>query len=294
VLRWQPPQVPESNRSDVIQADAYGPQCPQSPVSVGGIANPGTESSEDCLFLNVYAPKNAKNLPVLVWIHGGGYGLGNGQQDMTAIINANNKSFVAVSIQYRLGAFGFLSSDEVARNGIPNAGIRDQYFALQWVQSYISVFGGNSSMVTISGESAGGGSVMLQTMAYGGLIGESLFTNAIAASPYLPMQYGYKDWVPSQSYYAFASKAGCLNNTAYGSSSTTIFNCLIMQDTMVLQNASFNVSASGTYGTWGFLPVTDGIFIRDAPSKQLLQKRVNGKHLLVGVSPYVSKKNWQH
>lgn len=273
------------NRSDTIQANTFGSQCPQSLDSAEPNAtNPGVLASEDCLFLNIYAPENAENLPVLVWIHGGGYGAGNGQQDLSAIINANNQSFVGVSIQYRLGAFGFLAGDEVFRNGAVNAGILDQTFALQWVQSYITQFGGNASMVTISGESAGGGSVMLQTMAFGGSIGDTLFTNAIAASPYLPMQYGYKDWVPSQSYYAFAAEAGCLQTTAYGGSPTTIFECLIMQDTMVLQNASFNVSASGTYGTWGFLPVTDGVFIQDVPSQQLLQKRVNGKNMLVGVS----------
>lgn len=201
---------------------------------------------------------------------------------MSPIINANNNTFVAVAIQYRLGAFGFLSSDEVFRNGVVNAGIRDQTFALQWVQSYIGLFGGNASQVSISGESAGGGSVMLQTMAYGGTLGDELFTNAIAASPYLPMQYGYKDWVPSQSYYAFAAEAGCLQTTAYGSSPNTIFECLVAQNTTTLQNASFNVSESGTYGTWGFLPVTDGVFIQDLPSQQLLEKRVNGRNLLVG------------
>lgn len=123
---------------------------------------------------------------------------------------------------------------------------------------------------------------MLQAMAYGGTLGTSLFKNAIAASPYLPMQYGYKDWVPSQSYYAFAGLANCMPNTAYGSSARTIFECLVNQDTQTLQYASFNVSASGTFGTWGFLPVTDGVFIQDVPSQQLLEKKVNGENLLVG------------
>ena len=131
---------------------------------------------------------------------------------MSSIINANNKDFVGVAIQYRvsqqcasrlqsfhvnvsiqLGAFGFLSSDEVYRFGTTNAGIRDQTFALQWVQSYIGLFGGNASAVTVSGESAGGrnrswvlldlielmhptaGSVMLQALAFGGNLGTSLF-----------------------------------------------------------------------------------------------------------------------
>ena len=77
----------------------------------------------------------------------------------------------------QLGAFGFLSSDEVMRYGAVNAGLLDQTFALQWVQSYIGLFGGNASQVTISGESSGGGSVMLQSMAFGGYLGDSLFSN---------------------------------------------------------------------------------------------------------------------
>ncbi len=106
---------------------------------------------------------------------------------------------------------------------------------------------------------------------------------AIAASPYLPMQYGYADFVPSQSYYAFAQAAGCFDDRAFGNASTTIFQCLVGKDTMILQNASSFVSASGTYGTWGFLPVTDGAFIQQLPSQQLLKKQVNGVRILSGV-----------
>lgn len=185
-LRWQAPQAPAINRSSVIQATAIPYQCPQSDNNVGNqsaaIADINTSGGqEDCLFLNVFAPENAENLPVLVWIHGGGYGTGNGDEDLSPIINSNNNGFVGVSIQYRLGAFGFLSSDEVNRFGVTNAGIRDQTFALQWVQSYISLFGGNASQVTIAGESAGGGSVMLQAMAFGGNLGTSLFSNVSLA-----------------------------------------------------------------------------------------------------------------
>jgi carboxylesterase type B len=123
-----------------------------------------TPSSEDCLFLNVQAPANASNLPVLVWIHGGGYGAGNGRQDFSTILGVNGNNFVTVAIQYRLGPFGFLASDELYRRGVVNAGLLDQVFALQWVQTYIREFGGDPGAVTISGESAGGGSVMLMDM----------------------------------------------------------------------------------------------------------------------------------
>lgn len=287
--RWQAPQAPEVNRSSPIDASEYGPTCPQS--GSGGSSPPPDYGDEDCLFLNVWAPSNAENLPVYVWIHGGGYGQGNNQVDMTPIISSNGDNFVAVAIQYRLGAFGFLSSDEVFRNGVANAGILDQTFALKWVQTYIHLFGGDSSQVTISGESAGGGSVMLQTMAYGGSLGNTLFENVHASSPYLPEQYGYADWIPTQSYFSFAYNAGCFNGTPYGFGTefSTIFNCLISQDTQTLQNASFTTSTNSNTGIWGFLPVTDGVFIQDLPSTQLNEKRVNGQRALIGVCIRIRK-----
>jgi carboxylesterase type B len=87
----------------VVTASAYGPQCPQSEFSIEPFGlNPGVIGDEDCLNLNVWAPTGAKKLPVLVYIHGGGYGAGNGQQDLTSIINTNGNSFVGVTIQYRV------------------------------------------------------------------------------------------------------------------------------------------------------------------------------------------------
>lgn len=102
-LRWRAPAAPDASQNGTTNATTYGPQCPQAPDAPtrGQLSS---SSSEDCLFLNVYAP-NAEaggKLPVLVWIHGGGYGAGNGRTDMSEIINANNNSFVAVAIQYRV------------------------------------------------------------------------------------------------------------------------------------------------------------------------------------------------
>jgi carboxylesterase type B len=129
------------------------------------------------LFLNVYAPSGANNLPVMVSIHGGGYGEGDGSQDMSGFINTNENTLIVVSIQYRLGAFGFASSPEIKSRGVLNAGLMDQVFALQWVQKNIAKFGGNPDRVTIAGESAGGGSAMLHAIAQGGSLGTMLFKN---------------------------------------------------------------------------------------------------------------------
>lgn len=130
---------------------------------------------------------------------------------------------------------------------------------------------------------------MLQTMAFGGILGDSLFNNAIAASPFLPQQYGYKDFVPSQSYYAFASAVGCFGPPALPQNnvSSSIFDCLVSKDTVTLQNASATISGSSRFGTWVFLPVTDGVFIQQLPSQQLLKKQVNGNSILVGVGHHL-------
>lgn len=85
--------------------------------------------------------------------------------------------------------FGFLSSAEVAENGVVNVAIHDMRFALQWVQKHIHLFGGDPTQVTIAGESAGGGAVMLLAMANGGTEGDLLFKGVIPGSPYLPSQW---------------------------------------------------------------------------------------------------------
>ncbi|KAK1828639.1 acetylcholinesterase [Podospora conica] len=273
-LRWKPPRFPAAEPGrPIIDASAFGPVCPQTFPAVPGL--PPQSGNEDCLFLNVYAPANARNLPVLVWIHGGGYGLGNANDDMTEIINANNNGMVVVSIQYRLGAFGFLSSDEVKDKGVVNAGILDQAFALAWIKLFICQFGGNPFAVTISGESAGAGSVMYHDLAVNGALGSLLFDKSIAASPYLPFHYNHDAAYPTNKYYAFSQAAGC-------PASGDVFACLVSKDTDTLQHANYVVTQASTYGTWAFYPVTDGAYIMGLPSKQLTAKRVNGKKLLVG------------
>jgi carboxylesterase type B len=146
------------------------------------------------------------------------------------------------------------------------------------------ISGGNPKQVTIAGQSSGAGSVMLQAMAFGGGLGELLFSNAIVASPYLPTQYDYNAFVPSQAYYALAEQAGCFLGTAFGDrvESSTIFECLVNSSSAVLMEANSIVSASGVYGTWAFTPVTDGSFIRQLPSQQLSRHRVNGARILSG------------
>ncbi|KAL2270619.1 hypothetical protein VTJ83DRAFT_2803 [Remersonia thermophila] len=273
-LRWQPPQVlPPELFPPTINAFDFGPVCPQAMPSLPYA--PHIPGNEDCLFLNVYAPAGAKKLPVLVYIHEGGYGFGDGRRDMTEIINANDKGFVAVTIQYRLGAFGWLSSNEVKKKGVVNAGILDQALALAWVKLHICQFGGDPSRVTISGESAGGGSVMYHGIALGGNIGNLLYKQGIAASPYLPSQYKYNDPDPTANYYAFSQAAGCPG-------SGNVFNCLVGKDTNALQLANHQVTQAAPFGYWAFGPVTDNSYILNRPVQQFATKKMNGDRLLVG------------
>jgi carboxylesterase type B len=187
----------------------------------------------------------------------------------------NNNGFVSVMIQYRIGAFGFLGGKDVEEDGVLNAGLLDQNFALKWVQSNIAKFGGDPSKVTIGGESSGGASVLYQAMAYGGKQKENLFNNVITASPWFPEQYCYDDDKIEKTYDAFAELAGC-------SQAKDTLACLRTQNTTALQTASQKVSEAGPWGTFAFLPVTDGSFIKDRPSKQLLSEAVKGKRVLSG------------
>ncbi|KAL7623533.1 hypothetical protein AAE478_007216 [Parahypoxylon ruwenzoriense] len=215
----------------------------------------------------------------LIKVDGGGYGQSNGAFDASSQIHTSGNAYIVVTIQYRLGAFGFLSSTEVAKSGVVNAGIHDMYFALQWVQEYIHLFGGDPEQVTIAGGSAGGGSVMLLGMANGGADNTSLFKGLIAASPYLPTQWEYNGTRPSEYYSRFADRVGCLINET--TSDRSIFECLVAADTNTLQNASDYVSTSGLHGQWAFIPVTDGELIRERPINQLLNGgRLNGLRLL--------------
>ncbi|KAH8797780.1 Alpha/Beta hydrolase protein [Flagelloscypha sp. PMI_526] len=146
-------------------------------------------TSEDCLFLDIFTPKQlfyqGYHAPVLFWIDGGGYTVGSKDAFFftpEGLYNVTQSEFVVVSINYRLGAFGFLAGSVVREEGILNTGLLDQRFALEWVKLHIEKFGGDPLKVTIMGESAGGGSVMHHIAAYGGSHGAP-FNLAILQSP---------------------------------------------------------------------------------------------------------------
>ncbi|TFK33991.1 Alpha/Beta hydrolase protein [Crucibulum laeve] len=165
-LRFRAPrQLNETGLTkQVTDARNWGPPCIQQPAVVG-------IGSEDCLTLDIWKPTNASEgtkLPVVVYIHGGGFFRGTPEGFPMYDWIAQNNRIVAVSITYRLGMLGFLGGPAVAADGDLNVGLLDQRAGLEWVQRHITKFGGDPANVTISGESAGGASVVMQVVAYGG------------------------------------------------------------------------------------------------------------------------------
>jgi len=178
--RWRHP-VQEEPWNGIRAADKFGEPCPQdlSPDNIYGL----TSCDEDCLYLNVWTPKDAKggSLPVMFWLHGGGYNAGSASQTLCNGANLAKRGVILVSANYRLGPLGFMVSQNLydAQGQAGNYGLFDAVAALKWVQDNIAQFGGDPDNVTIFGESAGGSIVtLLQTAPQG----EGLFNKAIAMS----------------------------------------------------------------------------------------------------------------
>jgi para-nitrobenzyl esterase len=208
--RWRPPAPPVA-WAGPRDATRTGHLCPQL---VGGRLNP--DSDEDCLNLNLWAPPDAHGLPVLVWIHGGGFYTGSGAYDLyDGARLATRAHAVVVTINYRLGALGFLGHRDIAREmgrpAAPSLGILDQRAALAWAQRNIAGFGGDPNNVTIFGESAGAWStcVHLVSPASRGLFARAIIQSGSCSEPL----YFTPEQAEAQGD-ALAAKVGCRGNDA--------------------------------------------------------------------------------
>jgi para-nitrobenzyl esterase len=208
-LRWRAPH-PAAHWTGVRDATAFGPNCPQ-PVSYFGVAS----TSEDCLYLNVYAPtappQGGHGHPVIVWIHGGGLSFGEGQDYNPTKLAADGA--VVVTINFRLGALGFLAHPALANRpggSSGDYGWMDQQAALRWVHRNIHAFGGNPKNVTIAGQSAGGLSVLAQVASPGarGLFERAIIQSGDFALKQTPLA------AAEAAGEAFATKVGCASQTA--------------------------------------------------------------------------------
>lgn len=270
-LRWRAP-APVVPWQGVRLADTTGSACPQR--------GPAPQN-EDCLFLNVWTPRSvAKPLPVMVWIHGGGFRLGTGNSSDGAPLAS--KGVVLVTLSYRLGVFGFLAhpalSAESGHRASGNQGLMDMVAALEWVRNNIAAFGGDPRRVTIFGESAGGGAVaalMLVPQAKG------LFHRAIAESPYVhgwdrPLATRARGWEP-------AENVGLELGKALGATGETALAAMRRATTVEIMK----VAEEGPLFRWSgtvWAPNVDGWIIPDDPIVMYNAGRVHDVPLIAGVN----------
>jgi para-nitrobenzyl esterase len=242
-LRWKPP-APAAAFTAVRSAAMPGPHCPQTASPFGM-----PSSTEDCLYLNVYTPTTSGPHPVMVWIHGGAfiYGLSN-DYDPTGLVA---QGVVVVTLNYRLGALGFLAHPALTTEGggaSGNYGIMDQQFALRWVQDNIAAFGGDKANVTIFGESAGGFSVQSQLVSTGAA---GLFHKAIVQSG------AYANGEGRQMTLAQSEAIGASLVTAAGCAAPCAVDAMRALGADALMMATLTVPELAS----GFIPTIDGKFL---------------------------------
>jgi para-nitrobenzyl esterase len=211
-LRWKKPEVAAA-WDDVRETFEVGSVCPQLASAFG---SPSTD--EDCLYLNIWAPRDKRDVPVLVWFHGGAFAFGSGGETYyNGQHLAETQDVVLVTVNYRLGVFGFLAYPGLAAEDgtyptSGNYGLEDQLAALQWVQRNIKAFGGNPERVTVFGESAGGISTCWQ---YTSSRTAGLFHAAIAESGLCSNNLFFATRSDAEATGArVANNAGCTGNDA--------------------------------------------------------------------------------
>ncbi len=264
-FRFKPPQPP-AHRTGTLEALQFGPSCPQ--VEILGSGGRSQSFSEDCLTLNIWRPQKSGTFPVMVWIHGGGYIVGAGNYEMYHGANlAAKHNVVVVSINYRLGALGFLALPELAQedpNGSTgNYGLFDQVAALEWVRDNIANFGGNPKNVTIFGESAGGGSVceLLVSPRAAGLFHRGIIeSGSCDFSQTLEEGYAYGR--------KFAASAGCTDEDARACLRTLPAEKLITRISMKLN----------------YLPTIDGYYLTDRSIDLIAQRKFNRVPVMIGTN----------
>lgn len=248
-LRWKEPQ-PVKRWQGKLEAKQFGPNGMQFAV-FGDMGFRSKGMSEDCLYLNVWTPSSAqKGLPVLVYFYGGGFVAGDGSEARYDGESMAAKGIVAVTVNYRLGVFGFMAHPELTK-GSPhqasgNYGLLDQAAALKWVQQNIAAFGGDPKKVTIAGESAGSVSVSAQMASplsrnlIAGAIGES--GSLLGTLPAVPLSEGEKTGVE------FARSVGA--------------NSLAQLRAMPAEQL---LEASKKFGPFRFAMTVDGYFFPKSP-----------------------------
>ncbi|KAF9008289.1 Alpha/Beta hydrolase protein [Cyathus striatus] len=261
--------------STVVDVGEWAAPCVQGTMSG---ADEGGAGSEDCLKLNVVVPRGmrwGRKLPVLFYIHGGGYTFGNPASFPFTHWLSSSSQFITVSPAYRLSSFGFLSHPSVPQQDL-NAGLQDLIMALKWVNEHIGKFGGDPGKVTIMGHSAGGSSVELLLVAKGV---EGLFWAAVPQSVYRTPVPRVQDQVELFNFYA--TNAGCTRATFDAQMA-----CLRKADVSLLAKAQDKAYIKGVTppAYHIFRPVVDGRIITDYPTRLVMLGEGRGVPLLIGAT----------
>ncbi|MCW3848018.1 carboxylesterase family protein [Sphingomonas sp. LB-2] len=241
--RWQPP-MPMPRWNGVRDASAFGPACIQPTSKTPNVYSPAKPlpTSEDCLTLNIWAPRDAKNAPVFFWIHGGALSGGSSSELTYDGQRMAERGVIVVSVNYRLGVLGWMAhpslSMETAQKVSGNYGLLDQITALRWVHDNIPAFGGNAGNVTIAGESAGGLSVLYLMVSPAA---RGLFHKAVAQSSYMIAMPALKSSV-----FGFPSAEAVGQMVQAGMGATDISGLRGM-DAQALTNAA----AGAGFAPWG-------------------------------------------
>ncbi len=267
-LRWRPP-APPLPWSGVRPVDQFGANAMQ-PFMWPDIDPDTPGISEDCLFLNVWTPaeSGAERLPVLFWIHGGGFIAGHGAEPRYDGARLAARGIVVVTVNYRLGAFGFLAHPELAAE-LPdgasgNYGLLDQVAALAWVKRNIAAFGGDPERVTIAGESAGSMSVSALTASP---LAAGLFGRAIGESGAL---FSSSPKTPGRSR-ATAERIGADFAVSLGASS--------LAELRALPAGTILAATPTDRMLW---PIVDGYFLSEPPAEVFAKGKQNDVALLAG------------
>ncbi|EHA99842.1 Carboxylesterase 3 [Heterocephalus glaber] len=288
-LRFAPPE-PAEPWSSVKNTTLYPPMCSQDAVAGQVLSELFTNRkediplkfSEDCLYLNIYTPADLtkkSRLPVMVWIHGGGLVVG-GASTYDGVPLSAHENIVVVTIQYRLGIWGFFSTGDEHSRG--NWGHLDQVAALHWVQDNIANFGGNPGSVTIFGESAGSQSVSVLVLSP---VAKNLFHKAISESGVALIAALFrKDIKPLAE--KIAVTAGCKTTT-----SAIMVHCLRQktEDELLETTLKMNFFSVDFFGDpregHPFLPtVVDGVVLSKTPKEILEEKNFHTIPYIVGIN----------
>lgn len=287
-LRWRPPRRVEA-WSGVRRANAYGHDCVRKPIP-GDAGASGAERGEDCLVLNVWTPSRfgpGKKLPVMVWIHGGGFLNGAASVPFFDGSEFARDGVVLVSFNYRLGRLGFFAHPALTAEGerpLANYALLDQLAALRWVQRNIAAFGGDLNQVTVVGESAGGISVvqMLTWPAARGLFQRAAVLSGGGRSFPMPLRklVDTVGALPSaeESGLEFARSAGIMDRGADGLRALRALSAETVDGDLSMAAL---VEAPPTY-TGG--PVEDGEVITARPEKHFLRGDFTKVPLLIGTT----------